>query len=291
MNGTWMLVVPELIAGGLEVDDVSEPAPRMGFIIVQKSLRTTVCHRGFSMGRGASHAGDPVGESARCGIPRLDLAEWPRPGGALPSIRIPKKAKGFDMAGPDVKASKPKNVFTKPLHADVKQLFKALSKGIGHTAIGKWEELGNDFVEGVSAIGLATDPEELVFTLIRRSMTRALFELLGESASQQLADAKTLDSTVALESLDFESALGEVQINNHFLDRPADLPFVASVTALLDGWLLAHGVPGPTASAIASRLPSYFVYSLHREWQRNRKSYSPILEAIDTPFITATDRE
>jgi hypothetical protein len=45
---------------------------------------------------------------------------------------------------PKLKATKPKNVFEKPLQADCKALFKALSKGVGHTAIGKWEEIGND---------------------------------------------------------------------------------------------------------------------------------------------------
>jgi hypothetical protein len=39
---------------------------------------------------------------------------------------------------PKLKATKPKNVFEKPLQADFKALFKALSKGVGHTAIGKW---------------------------------------------------------------------------------------------------------------------------------------------------------
>jgi hypothetical protein len=45
---------------------------------------------------------------------------------------------------PKLKATKPNNVFEKPLQADFKALFKALSKGVGHTAIGKWEEIGND---------------------------------------------------------------------------------------------------------------------------------------------------
>ena len=38
-----------------------------------------------------------------------------------------------------IKATKPKNIFIKPLEIDFKELFKALSKGIGHTIIGKWE--------------------------------------------------------------------------------------------------------------------------------------------------------
>lgn len=77
---------------------------------------------------------------------------------------------------PKLKATKPKSVFEKPLQVDFKELFKALSKGIGHAAFGKWEEVPTDAAETISAIGLATELEELAFLLIRRSITTALFE-------------------------------------------------------------------------------------------------------------------
>ena len=51
---------------------------------------------------------------------------------------------------PKLKVKKPKNVFTKPLQADFKELFKSLAKGIGHTAVGKWEEIGSDTAEALS---------------------------------------------------------------------------------------------------------------------------------------------
>ena len=53
------------------------------------------------------------------------------------------------------------NVLSKPLAADFKSLFKALAKGVTHGAVGKWEEIGNDTVEALSAIGLKTEPGEL----------------------------------------------------------------------------------------------------------------------------------
>ncbi len=61
-------------------------------------------------------------------------------------------------ANPMIEAAKPKSAFEKPLQADFKGLFKALAKGVGHTAVGKWEELGNDTVEALRAIGLSTEP-------------------------------------------------------------------------------------------------------------------------------------
>ena len=89
---------------------------------------------------------------------------------------------------PKLKVQKPVSVLFKPVKADFKDLFKALAKGVGHTATGKWAELGGDAVEALSALGLATEPGELAFLLIRRSLTMAVFELVGDSASQ-LSDA------------------------------------------------------------------------------------------------------
>lgn len=132
---------------------------------------------------------------------------------------MPKKA------NPKLKVTKPKNVLEKPLQADLKELFKALAKGIGHTAIGKWEEIGNDTVEALSAIGLATEPGELAFLLIRRSITNALFELVAESASQQLAEVKS-DPNALNEQLNFAVSFRDVHVDCKFLDRPAGLPLV-----------------------------------------------------------------
>jgi uncharacterized protein YjbI with pentapeptide repeats len=193
-------------------------------------------------------------------------------------------------SNPKLKAIKPKNVFTKPLNADFKALFKALSKGVAHGVVGKWEELGTDAVETLSAIGLATEPGELAFLLIRRSVTKALFDLVGESASQSLADAKA-DEDSLIEQLDFSIGFAEVHLDRKFLDRPADLPVIRDLQTLLQQWIEKHGIAQPTAAAIADRFPSYFVFALNQEWRRNAKAYAPLLQAIDTPFAKAGDRE
>jgi NACHT N-terminal Helical domain 3/NACHT domain len=193
-------------------------------------------------------------------------------------------------AGHRLKAKKPKKVFNKPLKADFKSLFKALAKSIGHTTTGKWEELATDTVEAFSAIGLATEPEELTFLLVRRSITLALFELVGESASAQLAGAEK-NSDALVEHLDFAIEAKEIHIDKKFLDRPAELPLLTDLQPLLQNWLEVQGLPRSSAKAIVDRLPSYFVYSLNYEWRLNAKSYRPLVEALDTPFTKAGDRE
>ncbi|MCX6681352.1 MAG: pentapeptide repeat-containing protein [Methanothrix sp.] len=197
--------------------------------------------------------------------------------------------------GQGLKVEKPKSVFERSFQVDYKGLFKSLSKGVIHVAGGKLEEASIDATETLSSLGLKTeDPGELAFLLINRSMTEALLELVRECSSQQLIDEKK-DPDAILEQFDFSSSASEVFIDRKFLDRPADMPFLKDVQSLLQKWLeelyLSKPSAKPSAKAIADRLPSYFVYALNQEWRKNAKTYRPIIEALDTPFAKAGDRE
>lgn len=191
---------------------------------------------------------------------------------------------------PKLKIQKPKSTFEKPLQADFKGLFKSLTKAIGHTSTGKWEELGNDAVEGLSAIGLASEPAELAFLLIHRSVTRALFDLIGESASQHLADEKKSAEDIE-EKLNFFISFGNIKLDKKFFERPAELPFLNELKPMLQVWLERHGVESHVAISVTDRLPAYFVYSLNQEWRKNVKSYRPLIDCLETPFSKAGDRE
>ena len=123
---------------------------------------------------------------------------------------------------PTLKVQKPVSALFKPVKADFKDLFKALAKGVGHTATGKWIELGSDAVETLSALGLATEPGELAFLLIRRSLTTAVFELVGDSASQ-LSDKTAAHAEALVDSLDLSIEAKDMSVDRRLLDRPGDL--------------------------------------------------------------------
>ena len=198
--------------------------------------------------------------------------------------------KSKSKLSPKLKTQKPVPILFKPVKADFKDLFKALAKGIGHTATGKWAELGVDAVEALSALGLKTEPGELAFLLIRRSLTKAAFELVGDSASQ-FSDTAAAGADALIDSLDLSLEVRDVNIDQKFFDRPGDRSIVEGFKALLLGWLKRLGVDESAANAIADRLPSYFVYALNQEWRRNSKSYGPLLETLNTPFTKAGERE
>jgi hypothetical protein len=192
--------------------------------------------------------------------------------------------------GPNLEASKPKSLSEKSFQLDFKALFKALSKGLTHFAVGKWAEAGNDAVEALCAIGVSTDPGELAFRLVHRSLVKAAFDLVGESVS--LFSEKTeRDSEALLEHLDFSISTRAFRVDRQFLDRPSTLALVADIQPLIEVWLEGHGVSVPSAKAVATRFPSYFTFALHQEWRRNAKSYAALKEALDTPFAKASDRE
>ena len=189
-----------------------------------------------------------------------------------------------------VTTKKPTPALLKPVKADYKELFKALGKGVGHTATLKWEDLGNDAVEAIAALGLETKPDELAFLLIRRALVKSIFDLVGESASHFSADAKK-GAEELLEQADFSVVGQGIQFDKKFFDRPTELPLLKEIEPLLVHWLTWHGLGPSSAHVVAERLPSYFVYALNQEWRRNSKAYRPLLEALDTPFSKAGDRE
>ena len=83
----------------------------------------------------------------------------------------------------------------------------------------------------------------------------------------------------------------EIPIDLRFFDRPANLSLIKNLQPLLSQWLQSHGLEALAAQAVAERLPVYFVYALTNEWRRNAKAYGPLLEAQDTPFGKAGERE
>jgi len=189
-----------------------------------------------------------------------------------------------------VKAVEPKNIFLKPLRFEFGGLLKALAKGAGHYTTGKWAELGSDAAEAATAIGIVTGPEELAFVLITRSAIRAMFELVGDSASLLPNVLKTAPDAFSAE-LRAQFQTVEFEIDRRFLDRPAELPLIKSVQNHLRLWLIDNGVNPASAATIAARLPTYFVFALNDEWVRDPKRYQPLTEALNSPFANATERE
>ena len=114
-------------------------------------------------------------------------------------------------------------------------------------------------------------------------------ELVGESVASQLSSETTASADALIDELSVSSA--EVYVDRKFFDRPSELSIISELKVILQRWLEARSLEPPLATAVVERLPSYFVYALNQEWRRNAKSYRPLIDAVDSPFVRASDRE
>ncbi len=161
-------------------------------------------------------------------------------------------------------ATKPVSVWNKPLKADFKSLFKALSKAVGHGVTGKWDELAADAAESLSAIGFETDPGQLAWLLIRRSLTRATFDLAKENVRFLALTADSLPDQLC-DQLDLSLEQTQIAIDRDFFEHPREFPILKKIKVPFDQWLRAFGLSNARADSISARLPSYFVFALNQE--------------------------
>lgn len=189
-----------------------------------------------------------------------------------------------------LKAQTPKNLLAKPVTINAKELFLSLAKVAVHCARGQFEEIKDDAQDTLAAFGLETTPGERAYRLIERSLKSAMRELVEESAGLRMTRAAELGEK-ALEGLDFEAVLWKVEFDKRFLTKPGQLEAIQTLQKYLARWLEAGGLDKAAAGAVARRLPSYFVFALNEEWRKNFKDYQPLLEAMETPFTGAAERE
>lgn len=194
---------------------------------------------------------------------------------------------------PKVKSVKPVSTLRKPIKMEIGPLVKALGKAVTDLATTQWDKLGNDFLEMAFALGLKTQPEELAYLLVNRAVARAFIDLVGESANQfpkEPADG-TAELASALTAVEEKLDTISFEIDAKFFAAPGQLQVLPELGHLFAVWLTTQGITSLAAEAIARRLPSYFVYATHHELGRNRKSYEPLLQAVDSPVAKAADRE
>jgi hypothetical protein len=193
----------------------------------------------------------------------------------------------METMGLGLKVVRPASMLTKPLKADGKGLFKALTKGAAHAGTGKWAELLPDIGEMVTALGLKTEPEELAWLLIRRALTQALSEFVDENID---LDVKALNYVID-DELDQALEQTEWILDPEFFVHPGATPLLEQIKIPFETWLIKHQLEPARARTVIERLPAYFVYALHHEWRQNAQVYKSIQEAFTSPFSAAVEQE
>ncbi len=188
--------------------------------------------------------------------------------------------------------TKPVAAWNKSIKADFKELFKSLGKAAINTALGKWDSVATDVVDGAAALGLAETPEEIAWLLIYRSLIQAMASLV-EGNKELLVEKPNIDEieVICNHRLDLSLENMELRIDQEFFRRPKNLPIVEGIKTPFAQWIEGFGVSKAQAETISHRLPTYFVFALHEEWAKHPDKYACLKEELDTPFIQANERE
>lgn len=188
--------------------------------------------------------------------------------------------------------TKPVSVWSREIQvSSFSDLFASLGKAAINGATGQWSNLGGDAVDAASKMGLTLDPGQRAWLLIYRALGRAVSQLL-ESNQPLLAEEPRRNEV----SKEIEQALAalddlELVIDASFFENPKQSPLLDAFRGPFAQWLGQYLESSEEARAIASRLPSYFVFALYEEWRDRSQDYAEIQAQLDTPFTKAESRE
>lgn len=165
-------------------------------------------------------------------------------------------------------AERPESIFSKPLKANFKDLFKSLGKAVVDGTVGKWDAALKDVSDATAALGLEGNmPGQLAWELIQNSLAQAIFTIVDEhrgflNRRMIKKDLVSMCADLSLEDI-------EIWINRDLFERPRDLPVVGAVQQQLFDWLMyGFDMEEAQVRSMAARLPSYFVFALNDQWRK-----------------------
>jgi uncharacterized protein YjbI with pentapeptide repeats len=194
-----------------------------------------------------------------------------------------------------IQIAKPRRFNLDGVRLDLRKLFVKLVDAIGHGVVastGKIESIPNvisSLVGTIEAFDNDTPLETVGWNLIYRSLVAAVAELVLDAAIVHSPDSPAI--RVLGEQCDVFVQEAEVDLTSDFLASPGSLPILQPIKAHLVRWGRAFGLSDAEAQRFAARLPIYFIAALNDEWRRKAKEYQPLINALQSPFAAATQRE
>jgi uncharacterized protein YjbI with pentapeptide repeats len=185
---------------------------------------------------------------------------------------------------------KPISALDKRLTVSWKGLWLALGKAAAHASVGKFEDLPSDLLDVGAAIGIVTDAGDAAWLLVRRSLGRALADLLRQHRDF-FAGGAPPDAECAMQAAGLDIDDEVFELDEAFFANPGALQLLDALSKPFAQWLASYGLQLAAARAIAERLRPYFVLALHDEWGQRPSDYAKLAEAVNTPFTRAQDLE
>ncbi|NCS49060.1 MAG: hypothetical protein GPJ29_14070 [Microcystis aeruginosa BK11-02] len=192
-----------------------------------------------------------------------------------------------------IPVSKPQNIWKRQVKVNLRSLFSTLGKATLNGLFLQWDDLAENGVEVLDALGLSRTPGELAGLLIIRSLMEAMKELLKSNADLLPEAVEKLPLQELYRQITDSLQEQELILDRDFFEHPGRLPIVAPVQAAFLQWLTTNKLitNSQEAQSLSNRLPAYFVSALQEQWKDKRDEYSLLLDEIDTPFNNAWKRE
>ncbi len=192
-----------------------------------------------------------------------------------------------------ISVSKPQNIWKRQVKVNPRSLFSTLGKAALNGAFLQWDDLAENGVEVLDALGLSRTPGELAGLLIIRSLMEAMKGLLKSNADLLPQAVEKLPLKELYTEITDSLQEQELILDRDFFEHPERLPIVAPIQAAFLRWLTTNNLitNSQEAQSLSNRLPAYFVSALQEQWKDKRDEYSLLLDEIDTPFNNAWKRE
>ncbi|TRU20383.1 MAG: hypothetical protein EWV92_04095 [Microcystis aeruginosa Ma_MB_S_20031200_S102] len=192
-----------------------------------------------------------------------------------------------------ISVSKPQNIWKRQVKVNLRSLFSTLGKAALNGAFLQWDDLAENGVEVLDALGLSRTPGELAGLLIIRSLMKAMKGLLKSNADLLSQEVEKLPLKELYRQITDSLQEQELNLDRDFFEHPERLPIVAPVQTAFLQWLTTNNLitNSQEAQSLSNRLPAYFVSALQEQWKDKRDEYSLLLDEIDTPFNNAWKRE
>ena len=192
-----------------------------------------------------------------------------------------------------ISVSKPQNIWKRQVKVNLRSLFSTLGKATLNGLFLQWDDLAENGVEVLDALGLSRTPGELAGLLISQSLMKAMKGLLKSNVDLLPQEVEKLPLKELYRQITDFLEEPELILDQDFFEHPERLPIVAPIQAAFLRWLTTNNLISNSqeAQSLSNRLPAYFVLALQEQWKDKRDEYSLLLDEIDTPFNNAWKRE
>ncbi len=188
---------------------------------------------------------------------------------------------------------KPTPLLQKEIKVNPRALINTLGKAAVNGAFLQFDDLAENGVELLGALGLEATPSEVAGLLITR-LLMAAFKNLQHDNRELLEPEKTpKDLQPLYEQLTQSLGSAELTIDSSFFAYPEQLSLVQEAKAGFEQWLREVVVEPQASHAhnISSRLDAYFTEALNAEWSERSSDYGILKNSLDTPFTRANRQQ